>query len=151
MPEHKPISAAHRLEYSLLSVVMAFFRILPEGLAWRLASLLGLMWYALDRKRRNIAIGNIAGSKAYPWSKRPGIIARANFIHLARNVVEFARLPHLTPAEVGKRVEFEGVENYEKAAAKGRGVLMLTAHIGNWEFVGYGFSACFEPISVVAR
>ncbi|MFP4483044.1 MAG: lysophospholipid acyltransferase family protein [Thermovirgaceae bacterium] len=59
-------------------------------------------------------------------------IVRDSYMNLGRSLAEFLRLPILGPG-VEDYVEIHGEENLQKALAEGHGVILLTAHLGNWE------------------
>jgi len=92
---------------------------------------------------------------AFPdWSEaRRREVLSASMANLARGLVEFARMSAFTEEEIRERVDIEGYENYEKAAASSPtgGVIGMTAHLGNWELLSTGMSARGVPISVVLR
>jgi KDO2-lipid IV(A) lauroyltransferase len=48
-------------------------------------------------------------------------------------------------------VEYDGLENYERAFAQGKGVLFLTAHLGAWELSAFAHSLHGHPLSIVMR
>jgi KDO2-lipid IV(A) lauroyltransferase len=54
---------------------------------------------------------------------------------MGKSVVEFARLPRLRP-RLTSLAAIEGKEHLNKAIARGKGVLLMTAHMGNWELCG---------------
>lgn len=60
-------------------------------------------------------------------------LAQAHYAHLARLVAEFIRFPWLSPARRRALVRVENVEAIQRVYLQGRGVLVLTAHLGNWE------------------
>jgi len=65
--------------------------------------------------------------------------------YLAWQAVEFARFPKYNRANIERVIEIEGHENFLEAQRKGKGVLILTGHIGAWELSSfahavYGFS-----------
>jgi KDO2-lipid IV(A) lauroyltransferase len=62
-------------------------------------------------------------------------LVRAHFAEAGRIAVEWARLPRLSPEALLARVGFTGLEHLEKALARGRGALVVTAHYGNWELI----------------
>jgi KDO2-lipid IV(A) lauroyltransferase len=56
-----------------------------------------------------------------------------SFDHFGRAAAEFLRLPRMVPL-LGRYVEVQGEEHLRAALARGRGVLLLSAHLGNWEY-----------------
>src|SRR5262249_27637577 len=59
--------------------------------------------------------------------------------------------PKLTSANINHTVLYEGFENYASAAAKGKGVLMLTGHIGAWELCAFAQGIYGHPLSFLVR
>jgi KDO2-lipid IV(A) lauroyltransferase len=141
----------HRLEYLLVASVAFCVRHLP----WRAVSVsggaLGLVFYALDAKRRRVALDNLA--RAFPG--RPAAerqrIARNVFRHFGRMLFELLKFSELAPDEMLARVEFEGDEHARQAYAAGRGVFFLTAHFGCWETHGLVHGLHLAPMGVMAR
>ncbi len=79
-------------------------------------------------------------------------IAREMFYHLGQSIVEIGQLYYGRADYLVNGIELRGVEHYQRAKAKGTGVLLLTGHCGNWEMVGTVFSILFKTsLSVVAR
>ncbi len=60
-------------------------------------------------------------------------LAQTHYAHLGRLVVEFLRLPWLTAARRAAMVRVENIEAVLQAHSRGKGVLVLTGHFGNWE------------------
>lgn len=65
----------------------------------------------------------------------PGL-ARKTFQNFGKYLVDFFRFAQLTDAEVRRFVSLEHVDYLQAAVAQGRGVLLVTAHLGNWELGG---------------
>jgi Kdo2-lipid IVA lauroyltransferase/acyltransferase len=109
-------------------------------LSWRRAQALGrglgrLAWVVAGRERsrirRHLAL-------AFPgWA--PGRIDRvgkACLRHHGMNLAECLHLLSRSPEEAAGHVEVAGWEEVEAARAAGRPLLLLTAHLGNWELLG---------------
>jgi KDO2-lipid IV(A) lauroyltransferase len=74
------------------------------------------------------------------------------FCHLGMSLVETCRLYHGRGEEVLKRIEVRGQEHLEAARTRGKGVVVLTGHCGNWELAALALARHFNfHMSVVAR
>ncbi len=79
-------------------------------------------------------------------------ISRGCFRNLGRVAAEFTYLPRLNERNFNRYIFFEGLENFDRAFKKGKGVLFLTAHFGNWEWMAALFPlAAHHPCNVVFR
>ncbi|MBU4482865.1 MAG: lysophospholipid acyltransferase family protein, partial [Actinobacteria bacterium] len=61
-------------------------------------------------------------------------IANRIFINWAKNVVDFLKHPIISKEKLKQRVEIEGLEHLDNALKKGRGAVIISAHIGNFEW-----------------
>ena len=62
-------------------------------------------------------------------------IVRSSYVNGGKSVVEFARMKRLAP-QLTSLITIEGKERLDEAVARGKGVLIMTAHMGNWELCG---------------
>jgi KDO2-lipid IV(A) lauroyltransferase len=60
-------------------------------------------------------------------------LAQMHYAHLARLLGEFLRFRWLTPARKAALVRVENLDSLRAVHARGKGVLILTGHFGNWE------------------
>jgi KDO2-lipid IV(A) lauroyltransferase len=88
---------------------------------------------------------------AIPGGKSPSHVVRQNFMNMGRWASEIVRCYHGRGDGIVRDVRVVGREHYEQAKARGRGVLIITAHCGNWELASLSFSALVDPLSAVAR
>jgi KDO2-lipid IV(A) lauroyltransferase len=121
---------------------------------------MGLIMHRLLAGRRKIAMDNIR--QALPFMKRhpawsspletPEEIVQESFIHLGISLVETCRLYHGRGDSIIDAMEIRGREEYERARGKGRGVIFVTGHCGNWELMALAFSRFFDDgMAVLAR
>jgi KDO2-lipid IV(A) lauroyltransferase len=73
------------------------------------------------------------------------------FDSIARLAVSFARFPQITRDNVKQWITYEGFENFENARRRGRGVLIATAHLGNWELSAFAHAYLAAPMDIVVR
>jgi KDO2-lipid IV(A) lauroyltransferase len=78
-------------------------------------------------------------------------IADGVFGSVARVLVAFARFPRIRAGNVHRWIRYEGLEHFEAAMRRGKGVLFATAHLGNWEFSAYAHALMTAPMHVVVR
>jgi KDO2-lipid IV(A) lauroyltransferase len=73
------------------------------------------------------------------------------FRSLGRLLGEFSQFPRITPRSIHELVEYDGFENYKRAAARGRGVLLLTGHFGAWELCAFAHGMYGHPLNFLVR
>ena len=78
-------------------------------------------------------------------------ILRGEFTSLGRQLAEVCQFPKYTRENVEQVVVYEGFENYERAYARGKGVLFLTAHFGGWELSAFAHSLHGHWLHIVMR
>ena len=78
-------------------------------------------------------------------------ILRGEFASLGRQLAEVCHFPKYTLENVEQVVVYDGLENYERAYARGKGVLFLTAHFGGWELSAFTHSMHGHWMHVVMR
>jgi len=78
-------------------------------------------------------------------------IANGCFQHFGKSLVEVMQFPKLTLQKINQFVTFSGREHLDAALAKGKGVIILTAHFGNWELLGASLTLNGYPLNVIAR
>ena len=142
----------HRLENLALQGLLKVFCLLPEAGAYRLGDVLASLVYWIDRRHQRVAFENLRiafGSEKDDRERKT--IARRSYQHLGRSMAELARVMTSPAERVMELAGFEGLDHFLDAHKKGRGVLYLTAHLGNWELMALAHSLQGYPINFVAR
>jgi KDO2-lipid IV(A) lauroyltransferase len=106
---------------------------LPPWLGYALADLAtGLHWYGFP-ERRHAVLANLA--VILPRASRSDRVRVGKRMVRSYNrmIYEFFRLPHLSREQLLAAVEVTGKEHLDRAIARGRGVILTSTHIGNWE------------------
>jgi Kdo2-lipid IVA lauroyltransferase/acyltransferase len=105
-----------------------------------------LLDLALPRLRRtalkNLEMAGFAGRER---------ITTGVFNSIARLVVSFARFPKITRENIHDWIRYEGLENFEQARSLGKGVLVATGHLGNWELSAFAHAYLTSPMHIVVR
>jgi KDO2-lipid IV(A) lauroyltransferase len=140
------------LENVLLTLVESFFRCLPRGAALFTGRYLGRLVYHLARGRRRTALRNldIAFGEGKTQSEKAAI-AKESFENLGKSAVEFLQVPYLDKKKLEDLVSLSGEDKLRTALSKGRGVLLLSAHLGNWELFGVAMAARGYPAAVITK
>jgi KDO2-lipid IV(A) lauroyltransferase len=141
----------HRLEFAPVWLLVRTIGILPRPLARVFGISLAWLVYLLHRRLRRVGLRNLA--LAFP-DKSPSArrkILRGTFTSLGRQLAEVCLFPRYTRENVGQVIVYDGFENYERAHARGKGVLYLTAHLGGWELSAFAHSLHGHPLKIVMR
>jgi KDO2-lipid IV(A) lauroyltransferase len=124
---------------------------LPAPVALAVGRRLGdLTALALPRRRR-VALANVAQAfPDLPVAERRRM-ARRGWQHLGMTAIELARLlARPLEATLGE-LTLDGLEHLRTAMADHRGALMLSAHLGNWEYLSAAAHLTGYPLSIVVR
>ena len=140
------------LQYLLLKAFSLLVNLLPEGFALWCGKDLGSIFYYLDWDRRKVALENLHVAFGAEKTKKELVaIARRTFENLGMMAVEFFRIPRMDVESFKKRVKIEGLEEALKLFEKGKGILLVLSHFGNWEMMGIMSKLIGNPIMVLAK
>ena len=132
--------------------VRAIVRWLPLPVAQALGRLVGALAYALARRYRGLTWTNLRQAFGPAMSDRiRHRIARRVFVNLGKNLMEWLVLDRLSPAQIQRLVEIQGINHLRRALARGKGVIALSAHFGNWELLPMALAAHGFQGGVLAR
>lgn len=125
---------------------------LPLGPSLALGRAMGSLGYRLAGKHQRIALENLDLAYGESLSRaEKEAVAREVFQSLGMLLFEFMRIPWLTEEKLSGYVEFSGLENLDKALKKKKGIILFTAHFGNWELLAATFGLHGYTLDVVAR
>ena len=159
MPSARPAVAAIKprgalrtyVEFAVAWAVFNGLRILPRRLALAIGKGLGAVArIVLPHLRRHAQMNLQIAFPALDDHTRAQI-ERGTFRNLGRALGEVTQFPKLNRANIELVVVYEGLENYRNAIAQGRGVILLTGHIGAWELSVFAHSIYGYPMSFLAR
>ena len=145
------VSFKYYCEYLSLRIVAAVVRNLPRQAALGLGRFMGLLATSLMSGRYRLAYDNM--SKAMPeltdWEIRRNL--RQCFVHFGMSGVELLRLDLFNPDELDQFFEIEGFDHLREALDLGRGVILLTGHLGFWEAGAFVMPASGVECDMVGR
>ena len=139
------------LEYAAVWLLLKGLGLLPRTLARPLAARVARILYALSPKLRKTAETNLR--IAFPeWTEaQRDAVIRKMVRNLGWMAAEFARLPKHSKENIEEIVVLDGNENFLAGRKKGRGVLILTGHIGAWELSSFAHALYGYPLHFMAR
>jgi len=143
---------AHRAEYVALRGAVAAIERLSFSRAGRIGERIGRLGFSPLKIRRAVVERQLRA--AFPERDASDIerIARASYEHLGRTSIETAILPSCSAAEIVDLFEaVHGWDLVEQKLALGKGLIVVTGHLGNWELGGAYIAARGLPIDAVAR
>jgi len=126
----------YALEAAVFFAVIGFFRLFPVDTASTIGGWCGrtLLYRSSlsNRARDNLA-------SAYPdlVAARREQIVREMWDNLGRNIAEYAHLKSMSIQGDRPRIALAGLQNYENAAASGKGIIFVSAHFANWEVMPF--------------
>jgi KDO2-lipid IV(A) lauroyltransferase len=123
---------------------------LPLKVAYGIAVFLSLLKYTISPRDRDAVIGNLR--KILPVTEQKDITLRAKqvFIGFGKYLIEFFRFSLLNKENIKNFIKTEGLEHVEAALSRGKGVIILAVHVGNWELGGVFMALMGYPIVAVA-
>jgi KDO2-lipid IV(A) lauroyltransferase len=140
-----------RIEFWLVTAVARTLGRLPRTLARVLVGILTSTLYLLLGRLRHTGERNLElALPDVPPPERQRIL-RKLFRNLGWQLIEFCRMPRYKPENVREWIRTEGLEHYLAAESRGKGVLILTGHLGAWELSGFYHSLMGHPMGVVIR
>jgi KDO2-lipid IV(A) lauroyltransferase len=141
-----------RVFYNAVEMFFRFIGLVPRKSAIRIAGLLGKVLFLVDSKHRKIALDNLMyafGHQKSTYEIR--FLAKQVFINLVQVIFEVGWSLQLDERRLVKHFKMDGFRHMKKAYEKGKGVLVLTAHCGNWEFLAVVGAMIEYPVSMVVR
>lgn len=142
----------HRVEYAGARLGYAILDRISLTTAEAAARGLGALWYRLDRSRRRTACTNLLRSGVAATPAEAARIAKASFEHFAMVIADsFKAREILDPGPAACRIDVDSPpECLEAIRQADRGLVVVSAHLGNWELAGQ-FLARSKPVVAIAR
>jgi Kdo2-lipid IVA lauroyltransferase/acyltransferase len=140
-----------KLEYAAAWPFIKLLGILPRPFARAFAIAISQLVYLFHVRLRRVGMRNLQMAFPEKSEKTRKRILRAEFTSLGRQLAELCQFPRYTPENVDDVVVYEQLENYERAYARGKGVLFLTAHFGGWELSAFAHSLHGHRVNIVMR
>lgn len=146
------VLAARGIEYFFVLLLSRLVLLLPFDLAVSMGAGLGRLLHRMDRRHRLIGLDNLRASfKTEKSEEALSKILLGVYENIGRSGIEAIRLNEMTPAEIRERTEIEGLEHYVAAKNENKGVILLGAHFGSWEWIPLALGVEGVPMHVIVR
>jgi len=140
------------LLYVLLRVIVMVIDMFPYEMAPKVGRLLGRIIRLIDRKHARIAVKNLERSRGIcPPDEIPAFVDRV-YEHIGLGFVEMLMIPRLMECHQMERYcRFHRFDVLKEALARGKGMIVVIGHLGNWELCGLAVMLLGVPIHSLAR
>ncbi|MFQ5579011.1 MAG: lysophospholipid acyltransferase family protein [Nitrospiria bacterium] len=134
-----------------LMTVSGTTKYLPWRLGVRFGGMLGEIAFYLLRRERGRSLEGLRLAFGQDKSEKElNKIARRNFQNLGKGLIEILNFRYLTPRRIKSLITIEGEEYLKAAEANGKGTVLITGHIGNWELMAAALSLKSYRLNVIA-
>ena len=132
-------------------ILLFVFHCIPRSVRKGFFLTIFFLFYHIGTKNRLITLHNLM--RSFP-EKPPEEIVRVTqgvYRHFAMVVADFFDLPYMNRENIHEWVEVEGLENYQTALSRRKGLLTIMAHFGNWEMMTIAIPIYLQTIDIVYR
>ena len=129
------------LEYSLFLILAGIVRLLGLKISRRLSILIAFMFYYIVPIRKQVTLKNLR--KAFPEYSESQIknIAFGSYKSFSITLVEMLFIPFMTREQIENAIYCEDTELVKKYYERNNGLIVLSGHFGNWEYIALSVSA----------
>ena len=138
------------MQYKIFKFISWLLCQLPHGMLLWFGKYMGLLYYYLAKRQRQRAVAQMRASMGNSKAEAEALI-RQSFINIGRNFLEVMYMPNLTAENFEAYMEIHHMERMKAALAEGHGVVILTAHIGNWEWLSAALTFSGLPLTAIVK
>lgn len=146
----RPLRFRHRIEYALLRLIAFFAGLLPRRAQVLLGNGIGGLAFRLIKRRRILALKNLARCLPEKSEVERRAIAKSAFKIFGRVLVD-GLVQEKLMLRAESLIRYEGLEHLHAAYQAKRGVLVFSAHFGNWELGALNQGRLGRPLLMVVR
>ena len=139
------------LQFLLVWCVARGLGLLPRPVARLIGAGVGRVVYGLLGRLRRTGLRNLELAMPEVSGEEREVILRGVYRSLGWQLAEFCRMERYTRANTVDWIRYEGLERFLEAEALGKGVLILTGHLGAWELSSFYHSLMGHPMGMVIR
>jgi len=140
-----------KLEFALVWLLVKLLGLVPRRMARGGGGAIGWLAFAGLSRLRKTGMENLALAFPDKPSAERARILRAMYRNLGWQLAEFCHMSHYSLRQANTFIRYDGLEHYLAARHLGKGVLVLTGHIGAWELSSFYHSLAGYPMGMVIR
>jgi Kdo2-lipid IVA lauroyltransferase/acyltransferase len=140
-----------RLEFVLVWAAVKLLSLPPRNIARSIGASIGRLALLLTPRLAGVGDQNLRLAFPEKSAAERQQILRKLYRNLGWLLAEFCQMPRYTPEDTRSFIRYEGLEHYQAARDEGKGVLILTGHLGAWELSSFYHSLMGYPMSIVIR
>lgn len=140
------------LQYLIMQIFIWFVHLLPWKLAYFLGTTLGDVLYFVVKPRKNLILENLNNARGFELNcQEKEKLTRQVYRNFGKTLIEFVKIIRWDKKTIDKVVKIEGLDNLQEAKQRGKGVVLLTGHIGNWHVMGMAVTLNGYPVNNVIK
>ena len=124
---------------------------LSRRMARSVGTILGNVAFLSFSRLRSVGLQNLRIAFPALSGQEHKRLLRSSFSQLGRQLAEFCQMRRYTAQQASGFIRYDGLERYKAAVARGKGVFVLTGHLGAWELSSFFFSLMGYPMGLVIR
>ncbi len=128
----------YRIEYLLFILIGKSLSLFGFNYIKYTSKILAFLFFNVVRLRRNVVIRNLELAFPNLSNKELQVIAYKNYRSIAITFLELFLVSKLTKEQISTHYTIDNLEIINKRKSEGNGLILLTAHFGNWEFAALG-------------
>ena len=143
-----------RIGFWLVYSFLWLLTLLPLRLLYFISDLLFLIIYYLIGYRKKVVFHNLQNAFPDLSEKEIAKIARKFYRHFCDQLLESAKIMHLSKENLDKRFEYENPEIFDDFYKNKKSIVLVSAHYGNWEWlvniqskINHHFLAIYKPLA----
>ncbi len=137
-------------QYHVLKGISRLVCLLSYSTVLKIGKHLGPVYSLVAKKQKKRGMNNaMIGLKI--TEQEADALMEALFCNLGRSAMEIFYMPKLTKDFIMKHIELKNQHYLINALAEQKGVVVLTGHIGNWEWMGASLAAYGFPVTTIVK
>jgi KDO2-lipid IV(A) lauroyltransferase len=145
------VSVRETAEFAVVWLFVHCIRLLPRRVARAVGAAIGAIAFRVLGRLRRVGLRNLELAFSNMTRRDREATLRSEYRNLGFLLAEFCKMPDYTADAASGFIRYEGLENYLAARERGKGVLVLTGHLGAWELSSFYHSLMGMPMGMVIR